>query len=317
MLLVLTAMAIVSLRPWEANSLIPGLTVSPGLGSTVPDDSVAVAPAQTVRADDVHLAEIGSAKLVAEPASDPDGRLAATPQLGVAEGRPVSVVPSNQVPEQPVAPQPPAQPVAVPVAAPAEPSPAPASSPVSAPGSSPTVVAGIDEPGEGNEDSGTSLQLHEGDEYFFSLSFYIETMVYGWPGVDNLIMRFKSDTCECQTFGLQLWDSSSEGQQAGERGLWASGEAMGGDRFLAPAPEQAWHDVVVRFKASSEGEGFYEIYLDGVLVDARNEVSLIAAGSSYTQADVGLLRDAGIQGASEIRLGAAKLGNTLESVLPE
>jgi hypothetical protein len=91
---------------------------------------------------------------------------------------------------------------------------------------------------------------------------------------------------------------------------------VGGERFLAPLAEGSWHDIVVHFKASSQEDGFYEVYLDGASVDARDGVSTIVPGSSYTQIEVGLLRDGDrVQGTSEIRLDAAKLGGTLESVL--
>jgi hypothetical protein len=162
-----------------------------------------------------------------------------------------------------------------------------------------------------------SIQIREGDEYALAFSFFIETMVYGQPGVDNLIMRLKSDASESHNFGLQLWDYAGDDGTSGGRGLWSSGEAMGGDRFLAPAPEQVWHDVVIHFKASSTGAGFYALYLDGELIDARSGVSLIVPGSDFAHIEVGLLRDGEpILGTSELRLDAVKLGETLESVLP-
>ncbi|HEU4735464.1 MAG TPA: heparin lyase I family protein [Solirubrobacterales bacterium] len=166
--------------------------------------------------------------------------------------------------------------------------------------------------GDGGYDG--AVQIHEGDEYAFAFSFYIEKMVYGAPGADNLLMQVRSDASEDQMFGLQLWDYAVEN---GGRGLWSSGEAVSGDRFLGAAAEKAWHDVIVRFKASSQGAGYYEVYLDGQLVDARSDVSLIAAGSGYAQIEVGLFRDGElVQGTSEIRIDAAKFGTTLESVLP-
>ena len=71
---------------------------------------------------------------------------------------------------------------------------------------------------------------------------------------------------------------------------------------------------MIRFRASSEGDGFYILSLDGELVDARGEISLIAPGSSAAQIEVGLLRDSTrVQGTSEIRIDAA----SLESVEPE
>jgi Polysaccharide lyase len=171
--------------------------------------------------------------------------------------------------------------------------------------------------GDGGSSGAGVVQIHEGDEYAFAFSLYIETMVYGVPGADNLIMRLKSDASDAPVFGLQLWDLPGYPWEVSQRGLWSSGEAVGGDRFLAAVPERVWHDVAIRFKASSQEAGFYEVYLDGQLVDARDAVSLISPDSSYAQIEVGLFRDGDrVQGDSEIHLDAAKLGDTLESVLP-
>lgn len=165
--------------------------------------------------------------------------------------------------------------------------------------------------GDGGYDG--AIQIHDGDEYAFAFSFYIEKMVYGTPGADNLLMQLRSDGSDSRVFGLQLWDYPVEN---GGRGLWSSGEAVSGDRFLGDATEKAWHDVVIHFVASNQGAGSYEVYLDGQLVDARSEVSLIAPGSDFAQIEVGLFRDGDlVQGTSEIRIDAARFGDTLESVL--
>jgi hypothetical protein len=165
--------------------------------------------------------------------------------------------------------------------------------------------------GDGGYDG--AIRIHDGDEYAFAFSFYIEKMVYGTPGADNLLMQLRSDGSDSRVFGLQLWDYPVEN---GGRGLWSSGEAVNGDRFLGDATERTWHDVVIHFKASNQGAGSYEVYLDGQLVDARSEVSLIAPGSDFAQIEVGLFRDGDlVQGTSEIRIDAARFGGTLESVL--
>jgi hypothetical protein len=173
--------------------------------------------------------------------------------------------------------------------------------------------------GNGGPSTAEAIQFHEGDEYWYGFSFYIETMVYGAPGAHNLIMQFKSDDEGSPAFGLQLWDYAGDnGEYAEEpKGLWSTGEAMDGDRFLAPVAEHQWHDVQIHFKASSVGAGFYEIFVDGQLVDARNAVSMIVPGASYAYIKNGLYRNGEeIPGTSELRLDAAKLGDTLESVRP-
>ena len=173
--------------------------------------------------------------------------------------------------------------------------------------------------GNGTSSTAGTVRFYEGDEYFYGFSFYIETMIYGGPGAHNLIMQFKSEGQGSPAFGLQLWDYEGDhGEYASNpRGLWSHGPAMGGDRFLAPAPEHAWHDVVIHFKASSVDAGFYEVYLDGNPIDSRSGVSMIVPGKTYAYIKDGLYRNGEeIPGTSEIRLDAAKLGDTMASVLP-
>ena len=50
-----------------------------------------------------------------------------------------------------------------------------------------------------------AVQIHEGDEYTFSFSFYVQSMVYGEPGADNVLVQFMSDASDTRTLGLQLW----------------------------------------------------------------------------------------------------------------
>ncbi len=130
------------------------------------------------------------------------------------------------------------------------------------------------------------IEIHEGDEHEFAFSFYIEPAVYRAPGDENLIMRFAGDPGESPSFALQLWDDGSGSQ----RGLWASGDAMGGERFLAPVAEGTWHEAVIDFRASSEGDGFYLLTLDDQPIDARAWVSLIDSASGAANLEVGLFR---------------------------
>jgi polysaccharide lyase-like protein len=169
--------------------------------------------------------------------------------------------------------------------------------------------------GNGGGSTAGTVRFYEGDEYYYAFSFYIESMVYGEPGAHNLIMQFKSDGEGSPDFGLQLWDYAGDDGRSGGRGLWSHGDAMGGDRFLAPVPERVWHDVLIHFRASSQGAGFYEVYLDGQSIDSRTGVSMIVPGHGYAYIKDGLYRNGEeIPGTSEIRLDAARLGETLESV---
>jgi len=163
--------------------------------------------------------------------------------------------------------------------------------------------------GNGSGSTSGTRKFSEGDEYWYGFSFYIQSMVYGHPGAHNLIMQLKGNDSGSPGFGLLLWDYQ------GHRGLWSHGTGMGGDRFLAPAAEQQWHDVVIHFKVSRVGAGFYELYLDGNLVDSRSNTSLLVPEASYGYIKNGLYRNGGnIPGSSEIRLDSARLGTSLASV---
>jgi hypothetical protein len=171
--------------------------------------------------------------------------------------------------------------------------------------------------GNGGGSTDGMIEFREGDEYWYGFSFYIVSMVYGHPGAHNLIMQFKGNDDGSPAFGLQLWDYEGDDGEYGSngRGLWSHGPAMDGDRFLAPVAEHAWHDVVIHFKASGDGDGFYELYLDGSLIDARSGVSMIAGGASYAYIKDGLYRNGSrIPGDSEIRLDAAQLGHSAADV---
>lgn len=171
--------------------------------------------------------------------------------------------------------------------------------------------------GNGGGSTDGMVEFGEGDEYWYGFSFYIVSMVYGEPGAHNLIMQFKGNDGGSPAFGLQLWDyEGDDGEyEDSPRGLWSHGPAMGGDRMLAPVAERAWHDVAIHFKASGSGDGFYELYLDGNLIDSRSGVSMIADGASYAYIKDGLYRNGSrISGTSEIRLDAARLGHSAGDV---
>jgi hypothetical protein len=157
------------------------------------------------------------------------------------------------------------------------------------------------------------VEILPGDEYAFSFSFYVHSAAFRLPGEENLILQFKGAEAASPSFGLQLWDDGSGTQ----RGLWASGDAMGGERFLAPIVEGVWHEAVLCFKASNEGDGFYLLLLDGQPIDARAWVSLIDSDSASTQLEAGLFREGEpVLGSPDIFFGPTRLGETLESVIP-
>ena len=165
--------------------------------------------------------------------------------------------------------------------------------------------------------AGAGVQFEEGDEYWYGFSFNIQQMVYGHPGAHNLIMQFKSEGRRPQLRPRSLELRRRRWPQRRQGGCGPKAETAGGNRFLAPVSEQQWHDVAIHFKASSHGSGFYEIFLDGHLVDSRSGVSMIVPGRSAAYIKDGLYRNGATNpGTSEILLDAAKLGTTTASVQP-
>ena len=177
--------------------------------------------------------------------------------------------------------------------------------------------------GTGNDNPSATEEFGQGSEYWYGFSFYLQHMIYGHPGASNSIMQFKSNGSGAPNFALQLWNYAGNNGEykespGGGKGLWSGGEAMGGSRFLAPLTEQQWHEVVIHFKASNNGTGFYELFLDGKLIDSRKNVSLIVPGNTYGYIKNGLGRNgAALPGTSEMFLDAAKLGTTHASVEPK
>lgn len=321
-LLAALGVALLIAQPWAATTVAPQLSVAPDLGVALGGSvkvasagEPALAPARQAVGGREPTSAAGGAR-----AEEREGGSGSQPHVAVArvvatpapvpQGTPPTPPPSEPLP----VPQPSPEPVAVPVAAPA-PSPASVAAPTrdpSGPGGSPSgpsTAGGGSVGGDGAE----GIEILSGDEYAFSFSFYIQPNVYRLPGEENLILQFKGAEGEGPSFGLQLWDDGSGTQ----RGLWASGDAMGGERFLAPVAESVWHRAVLCFKASSEGDGFYLLLLDGQPIDARAWVSLIDADSASAQLEAGLFREGEeVLGSPEIFFGPTRLGETLESVIP-
>jgi hypothetical protein len=312
-LVALGVAALLSLDPWAEQSVAPTLNVAPQPGISL-GDAVAVSP--------------GRRLAVAEgrPAGAPAGGFAAErrvkegatqPRPGVAPARvvasrPPAGAPGGTSPTPAAAPEPTPAPVAVPVAAPSPPPEPAVSPPTRAPagpaaGGHGPIGAGAG-PGEAPE---SAIEVEDGGEYALAFDFLLQPTAYRAPGDENLIVRFSGES-GVPTFGLQLWDDGS-----GRRGLWSSGEAMGGERFLAPLEEGVWHRAVVSFQASSEGEGFYVLLLDDRPVDVRAGISLIDPESDSAEVETGLFRDGErVAGSPDVLVGPARLGETLESVIP-
>lgn len=250
--------------------------------------------------------------------AEPQTRLVAPgPRIGIAVARPLDGaghgIPATPPSPAPGAEPPPAAPVAVPVATPVAVEPAPVVAPepggqTGHSGGGP-VSSGVD---PGGFVTGP-VPLDEGDELALSFPFFVlPATTFSAPGTDNLILRIEAVAGGPPSFGLQLWDGGT-----GDRGLWASGDATGGDQFLAEVVEGVWHEVAVYFRASGEGDGFYLVFLDGEPVDARSGVSLLAAGGGCGLAEAGLYRDGErVVGATDVLVGPVRVGDALAPVAP-
>ena len=311
--------AVLSLQPWGEDSVDPRVSVAPDLGVAL-GEAVAVSPERQLAIASARPAPAGETAFVARGV--PSGAGSAEMQVGIGPARALMVRPQSPPEELPPPPQP--KPVPTPQS-----TPPPAATPVSFPAPAPAPVATAPtRPGHGGQptrpgsaggpgpEGGTVLgpvEIDDGDEYAYSFSFYIQPEAYRAPGEDNLILRFADEAGESHSLGLQLWDDGSDSQ----RGLWASGDAMGGERFLTPVVEDVWHQMVLYFEASSEDDGLYLLLLDGEPIDTRAWVSLIDAEGDYGLLEAGLFRDGErVDGTPEIFFGPARLSETLESVIP-
>jgi hypothetical protein len=306
---VLAGGTLLILESWQENEVPLRLGAVPGMEGTL-GDAVAVASAPGLGVASARVAPAGRTALVAAAAplggvaaGPGSSRSAIAPALAVVAARPGA--PSPPASESPAALQP--QPAPVPT----EPAAVPVSVPVPAAEATPPGRGGFEGgmqgpigSGVGEEESPSGpLQASEGSEYVLTFSFDAQPGAYLAPGVENLIVRI-GDASEGQpSFGLQLWDDGS----GSRHGLWSSGGAMGGERFLAPVVDGVRHEVVVDFRAAGGGDGFYLVFLDGQPIDAAAGVSLIEAGSGGAQIEVGLFRNGEVQEASGVLVGAATL----------
>lgn len=320
LLFVLGIVALLSLPRWGEDPVIPEVSVAPehvvGLG-----DAVAVSPAQQLAGlAPAHLAGIEGPRLAVSAVAGAAG--ASDARTGLASAQAVAVAVATRPPSD--SPKSPPADFAPPSGAPG-----PVMTPVSTPAPPPVPVAGPTRPlpGNGNQPPPNPagepgpvggevwgpVEIYEGDEYAYSFSFFIQPEAYRAPGEDNMILRFGDEMDQSHSFGLQLWDDGSGNQ----RGIWASGDAMGGERFLVPVTEGAWHEAVLYFQASSADDGLYLLLLDGEPVDTRGWVSLIDSEGGYGLLEAGLFREGErVDGAPEIYFGPARLGESLESVIP-
>ncbi len=309
--------ALVSVAPWEDEKLAPDVRIGPGVGVSI-DEAIALPAPLDV---DVARATAAEPVLVARKPPAAAERAGIGGAVGLSQNQVVVAAQPVEPPNRPLAPPQiaPPPPPTVPVALPAPAAAVPDTPP-------PTrIIADLDPAGawrsvvdgDATPPGVAAVQIREGDRYALSFEFFVERMAYGQPGADNRILRLTSEGAEEPAFGLQLWDDPEADAAGGLRGLWASGEEMGGDRFLTAVSERVWHTLEVNFEASSAAAGFYEVHLDGAPVDARDGVSLIVPGSEYAQLELGIFRDPErVQGSSEVRFRSVRLGDSPEPLQP-
>jgi len=319
LLALLGLVALNSARPWEDESVGPSLSLAPGLGAA-PGGAGGVGQSAGPALADARPAA-GDRPAPASTGAAADGA-AAAPRVAVSRARPVA----HLSPSLATVPQPQPQPAPAELA-PAAPAPAPVAVPVAAPSPQPQPEPAVAEPDAGKPSGGggspgpgtagvdlsfpfAAFKVEEGEAYLLSASFQLGPAAFRPPGGDNLLVQFNSAGGDAPSFGLQLWDDG-----LGRRGLWSSGAAMGGERFLAPLAES--HLVEVYFQASSEGTGFYLAFLDGEAIDARAGVSLIDPGSERATVEVGLFRDGEfVPAGPEVVFAAASLAEASGPLLP-
>jgi hypothetical protein len=168
-------------------------------------------------------------------------------------------------------------------------------------------------PGSGS----VSFEVADGGEYRLSFTFSLEASAFREPGAENLLLRVRSAGASEPPLGLQLWEFPGD-EWYGEvaRGLWTSGEAAGGERFLAPLGDGEQHRLDLDFRASSSDDGYYVVFLDGAAIDSRAAVSLVAAPGARTSIEAGLFRDAADEGPVDVAVTEASLTETTEPVAP-
>lgn len=293
LLVALAVAVLISVQPWGASTLAPQLSLAPGIGVAL-GDSIEVAPGRQLAVAPAQPAGSGAARPGANEVAVTSG--APRLQMNIATAQAVASGGEAGAPSSPSRP-----PLAQPT--PSQPTPAPEGVPVVAPVSAPVpeaapptristgsgnpppgpIAGGVDPEEEG---PGDSIEIQAGEELAYRFFFHVEPTAFRAPGSDNLILQIRGEPGDDPSFGLQLWDDG-----VGQRGLWASGDAMGGERFLVSVAEGAWHEVTVYLQVSGEDDGLYLLTLDGQPVDARAWVSLIGSESSHAQLEVGLFRD--------------------------
>jgi hypothetical protein len=226
LVLVLAFVALVSLRPWEADSVDPHMSASPGIGAL--GDAVAVARDRSPGLAEAGIEDLARATPAVERGSATGG---SGSTLAVSLHRAVGTAPPP-----PAAPAPPASKAEPPTSN--EPAPAPVAPPPPS-----TSVA---EDGEGAGGPSTAVvevepePSCEGDEYVIAIRFLTKAIGSDEAGVEILILRIGRDGSESE---IQL-----EGQ-FGEVGELLERVASEGDCVevnFEPAAEEG------RTKGSSE-----------------------------------------------------------------
>jgi hypothetical protein len=185
LLLTLGAAALASLRPWESDSVAPGLSVTPGLGAGV-GEGPALGPANPGGVAAARVAPSSSPGAVAAAVTAPP-RNAPQPELAVSTAR--AVGDSTAIPVS----APPAEAPAAPAPAPNAAPPVPVAAPAPAAAPTPPLLGG----GSGGPvpSGGPEFEPEpacEGDEYTVTIGYGSDAVGEEFP-VQILVARLEDD----------------------------------------------------------------------------------------------------------------------------
>jgi hypothetical protein len=200
LLLVLGAVALADLRPWESSSVAPGLSLAPGIGVALGDSTVVAregAPGVGTGGLAAPRPPAGVSAPVAVSAPEPR---AFRPKLAVSPGRPLHAAVPVPISSPPAA-EPPSQPIAA--------APAPTPEPAAAQAPPPPLVATVENGGQGTPggpvgsgaSGGEPEGSCEGDEYLITVIFEeaeVEEEGYGEAEADILIQSLGADGSEAE-----------------------------------------------------------------------------------------------------------------------
>lgn len=128
----------------------------------------------------------------------------------------------------------------------------------------------------------SEFRAREGDEYWYGASYYLPA---DWdqgrnPATfnDRIIFQFHEGSGKPPTFSLHL-DAADDRLKVRQRRPGGDFEYL----WSVPLREEEWYDFAFRVLWSNGGDGFFEVYLDGVLQHRLRGATLTGGSSIYTK----------------------------------